>query len=139
MSASPHDFNARIIDQFRANGGKVGDPFANTPLLLLHHTGARSGTERINPLAYLRDGDRYVIFASKAGAPTNPDWYHNVKAHPQVTIEVGTDTLTAVAGEATGEERDRLFSAQAERSPAFADYQRKTERLIPVVVLTPTA
>jgi deazaflavin-dependent oxidoreductase (nitroreductase family) len=137
MSTSPNDFNARIIDQFRANGGRVGEPFENTTLLLLHHTGAKSGAERINPLAYLRDGERYVIFASKAGAPTNPDWYHNLKAHPDVTIEVGTDTLKAVATEATGDERDRLFAAQAERSPAFADYQRKTDRRIPVIVLTP--
>jgi deazaflavin-dependent oxidoreductase (nitroreductase family) len=137
MSTSPNDFNARIIDQFRANGGRVGEPFENTTLLLLHHTGAKSGAERINPLAYLRDGERYVIFASKAGAPTNPDWYHNLKAHPDVTIEVGTDTLKAVATEATGEERERLFQAQAERAPAFADYQRKTDRRIPVIVLTP--
>lgn len=139
MSASsPNDFNARIIDEFRANGGRVGAPFENTPLLLLHHVGAKSGTERINPLAYLRDDGRYVIFASKAGAPTNPDWYHNLKAHPEVTIEVGTDTLKAVAAEATGSERERLFAAQAERSPQFAEYQRKTARQIPVVVLEPT-
>ena len=89
MSTSPNDFNARIIDEFRANGGEVGEPFANTPLLLLHHAGAKSGIERVNPLAYLRDGNRYVIFASKAGAPTNPDWYHNLRAHPEVRIEVG--------------------------------------------------
>ncbi len=138
MSSSPHDFNARIIDEFRANGGQVGEPFANTPLLLLHHVGAKSGIERVNPLAYLRDGDHYVVFASKGGAPTNPDWYHNLRAHPKVTIEVGTDTLSAVAAEATGEERERLFNAQAERSPAFADYQRRTSRTIPVMVLTPT-
>jgi deazaflavin-dependent oxidoreductase (nitroreductase family) len=137
MSTSANDFNARIIDQFRANGGEVGEPFQNTRLLLLHHTGAKSGIERISPLAYLRDGDRYVIFASKGGAPTNPDWYHNLKAHPDVTIEVGTDTLHAVAAEATGDERDRLFAAQAGRSPAFGDYQRKTVRRIPVIVLTP--
>jgi len=137
MSTSPNDFNARIIAEFRANGGKVGEPFEGTSLLLLHHTGAKSGTERVNPLAYMRDGDRYVIFASKAGAPTNPDWYHNLKAHPKVSIEVGTDSLPAVATEATGDERDRLFGAQAERSPAFAEYQSKTDRLIPVMVLTP--
>jgi deazaflavin-dependent oxidoreductase (nitroreductase family) len=137
MSASPNDFNARIIDEFRANAGRVGEPFANTPLLLLHHVGAKSGTERVNPLAYMRDGDHYVIFASKGGAPNNPDWYHNLRAHPDVTIEVGTDTLAAVATEATGEERERLFTAQAERAPAFAEYQGKTDRLIPVIVLTP--
>jgi deazaflavin-dependent oxidoreductase (nitroreductase family) len=138
MSTSPQDFNARIIDEFRANEGRVGGVFEGSTLLLLHHVGARSGKDRINPLAYNRDGDRYVVFASKAGAPTNPDWYHNLKANPNVTIEVGTDTLQAVAGEATGQERERLFAAQAERSPQFAEYQRKTERVIPVMVLTPT-
>jgi deazaflavin-dependent oxidoreductase (nitroreductase family) len=137
MSTSPNDFNAQVIEEFRANGGHVGGPLQNMPLLLLHHVGAKSGRGRINPLAYLREGDRYVIFASKAGAPTNPDWYHNLKAHPEVKIEVGSDTLKAVASEATGEERERLFNAQAERSPQFAEYQRNTERQIPVIVLTP--
>lgn len=136
-TSSPDDFNARIIEQFRANGGRVGAPFENMSLLLLHHVGARTGTERVNPVAYLADGNRYVIFASKAGAPTNPDWYHNLRAHPDVTIEVGTDTLRATAHEATGEERDRLFAAMAERSPNFAEYQRKTERVIPVIALEP--
>lgn len=138
MSTSPNDFNAQVIDEFRANGGQVGGPMAHMPLLLLHHTGARSGTERVNPVAYLKDGDRYVIFASKAGAPTNPDWYHNLKAHPGVTIEVGTETLPAVASEATGEERERLFRTQAEHAPQFAEYQSKTDRQIPVIVLTPS-
>ena len=136
-TSSPNDFNARIIEEFRANGGRVGEPFENTPLLLLHHTGARTGTERVNPLAYLADGDRYVIFASKAGAPSNPDWYHNLRAYPEVTIEVGTDTLRATAHEATGEEREQLFAAMAERSASFADYQRNTDRRIPVIVLEP--
>ncbi len=138
MSTSPQDFNAQIIEEFRANQGVVGGMFDDTTLLLLHHVGAKSGKDRINPLAYDRDGDRYVIFASKAGAPTNPDWYHNLRAHPNVTIEVGTDTIDVVAAEASGEERDRLFSAQVERSPNFADYQAKTDRVIPVIVLTPT-
>ncbi|HEY4825164.1 MAG TPA: nitroreductase family deazaflavin-dependent oxidoreductase [Solirubrobacteraceae bacterium] len=138
-TSSPNDFNARIIERFRANGGQVGEPFERTPLLLLHHLGARTGTERINPVAYLADGNRYVIFASKAGAPTNPGWYHNLRAHPDVTIEVGTDTLEATAHEATGEERERLFGAMAERSPNFAEYQRKTDRLIPVIVLEPVS
>ena len=138
MSTSPSDFNARIIDEFRANEGRVGPPFVGTPLLLLHHTGARSGRSYVNPLAYLRDGDRYVIFASKAGASSNPDWYHNLKAHPEVEVEVGTETIPVRADQAEGEERERLFSAQAERSPAFADYQEKAGgRLIPVIVLTP--
>jgi len=138
MSTSPNDFNARIIDEFRANEGRVGGVFEGSTLLLLHHVGARTGTDRVNPLAYGRDGDRYVIFASKAGAPTNPDWYHNLKAHPNVSIEVGTDTIDVVADEAVGEERDRLFRRQTERSPGFAEYEAKTDRVIPVMVLTPT-
>jgi deazaflavin-dependent oxidoreductase (nitroreductase family) len=138
MSTSPQDFNARIIEEFRANEGRVGGPFEGSTLLLLHHVGAKSGKDRINPLAYNWDGGRYVVFASKAGAPTNPDWYHNLKAHPDVRIEVGTDTIAARAEEATGDDRDRLFRAQAKRSPQFAEYQRKTERVIPVIVLTPT-
>ena len=140
MSTSPQDFNAKVTDEFRTNGGKVGGMFEETPLLLLHHTGAKTGQRRINPLAYQADGDRYVIFASKAGAPTNPDWYHNLKAHPQVTIEVGTDSIEVVASEATGEERERLFRAQVERSPAFGEYEQKAGgRVIPVIVLTPAA
>ena len=138
MSTSMNDFNAQIIEEFHANDGRVGGMFEGSTLLLLHHVGARTGTQRINPLMYSRDGDRYVIFASKAGAPTNPDWYHNLKANPNVSIEVGTDTIDVVASEATGEDRARLFQAQTERSPQFAEYQSKTDRVIPVVVLTPT-
>ena len=139
MSTAPQDFNTKIIEEFRANEGRVGPPLEGLPLLLLHHTGARSGSARVNPLAYQRDGDRYVIFASKAGAPTNPDWYHNLKAHPEVSIEVGTDELEVSAGEASGAERERLYETQAERFPQFADYARKTDRVIPVMVLTPRA
>jgi deazaflavin-dependent oxidoreductase (nitroreductase family) len=138
MSSSPADFNAQIIEEFRANQGRVGGMFQGSTLLLLHHTGAKSGVSRINPLGYLTDGGRYVVFASKAGAPTNPDWYHNLKANPNATIEVGTDTLDVVASEATGEERERLYTTQAERVPQFAEYQKQTERIIPVIVLTPT-
>ena len=138
MSTSPQDFNAQIIEEFRANQGVVGGPFEGATLLLLHHVGARSGKDRINPLVYNRDGDRYVVFASKAGAPTNPDWYHNLKARPNVTIEVGTNTIEVAASEASGDERERLFSAQVERSPQFGEYQSKTDRVIPVIVLTPT-
>jgi deazaflavin-dependent oxidoreductase (nitroreductase family) len=137
MSTSPADFNAQIIDEFHANGGRVSGMFENTSLLLLHHTGAKSGRSRINPLAYRRDRGRYVIFASKGGAPTNPDWYHNLKAHPEVTIEVGTDAINVIASEVAHEERDRLFNAEAERSPQLAEYQKKTDRTIPVIVLTP--
>jgi deazaflavin-dependent oxidoreductase (nitroreductase family) len=139
MSTSPADFNAKIIEEFRSSEGRVGDMFEGMPLLLLHHTGAKSGKSRINPLAYQADGGRYVIFASKAGAPTNPDWYHNLKAQPNVKIEVGTDTIDVLAGEATGEERERLYRTQAERVPQFADYEKTAgERVIPVIVLTPT-
>ncbi|MGH2882277.1 MAG: nitroreductase family deazaflavin-dependent oxidoreductase, partial [Solirubrobacteraceae bacterium] len=137
-STSPNDFNAQIIEEFRANEGRVGGMFEGSTLLLLHHVGARTGANRINPLAYDRDGDRYVIFASKAGDPTNPYWYHNLKAHPRVEIEVGTDTIDVVAAEALGEERDRLYRRQAERSPGFVEYQAKTDRVIPVMLLTPT-
>ena len=137
MSTSPDDFNARIVEEFRANEGRVGGPFEGGTLLLLHHVGARTGTRRVNPLMYKRDGDRYVVLASKAGAPTNPDWYHNLKANPNTRIEVGTDTVDVVASEPTGNERDRLYNAQAELRPQFAEYQSKTDRVIPVVVLTP--
>jgi deazaflavin-dependent oxidoreductase (nitroreductase family) len=137
MSTSPSDFNAQIIEEFHANDGRVGGMFEGMPLLLLHHTGAKSGKSRINPLAYLRDGADYVIFASKGGAPTNPDWYYNLKAHPETSIEVGTDTVDVVAKEATEDEHDRLFQAQAERVPQFAEYEQKAGRVIPVMVLAP--
>ena len=137
MSTSPADFNAEIIDEFRANEGRVGGMFEGNPLLLLHHTGAKSGETRVNPLAYQADDGRYVIFASKGGAPTNPAWYHNLLAHPDVKIEVGADTIDVHASEASGAERERLYSTQAERIPQFAEYEQQTERKIPVIVLTP--
>lgn len=137
MSTSPDDFNAKVIDEFHANDGHVGGPFEGLQMLLLHHTGAKSGQSRINPLAYLPDDGRYVIFASKAGAPTNPGWYYNLKAHPNVKIEVGSEQLDAVAEEATGEEHDRLYRTQAERIPQFAEYEQKAGRVIPVITLTP--
>jgi deazaflavin-dependent oxidoreductase (nitroreductase family) len=140
MSTSPADFNAQIIEEFHSNEGRVGGMFEGMPLLLLHHTGAKSGKSRINPLAYQADGGRYVIFASKAGAPTNPDWYHNLKAQPNVKVEVGTDTIDVVASEASGEERERLYRTQVERVPQFAEYEKTAgERVIPVIVLTPAA
>ena len=131
------DWNTKVIEEFRANDGEVGGPLAHLSLLLLHHTGAKSGTERVNPLAYLKDGDRYVIFASKAGAPDHPAWYHNLRANPETTIEIGTETLPVLATEAGGEERDRLYAAMVAATPQFAEYQQQTERRIPVVVLTP--
>jgi deazaflavin-dependent oxidoreductase (nitroreductase family) len=133
----PADFNAQVIAEFRANQGQVGGMFEGMTLLLLHHTGAKSGQSRINPLVYQGEDGRYVIFASKGGAPTNPDWYYNLKAHPEAQIEVGTQTLDVVASEATGGERDRIFRAQVERSPQFGDYEKNTDRVIPVIILTP--
>jgi deazaflavin-dependent oxidoreductase (nitroreductase family) len=131
------EFNEAIIEEFRANDGQVGGRFEGMPLLLLHHTGAKSGKARINPLAYQSDAGRYVVFASKAGAPSNPDWYYNLKAHPATTIEVGTDTIEVVASEATGEERERLYRTQAERVPQFAEYEQQAGRIIPVIALEP--
>ncbi len=137
MSAMPADFNAQVIEEFRANGGKAGGMFEGKPLLLLHHVGARSGQEYVTPLVYLDDDGRQVIFASKGGAPANPGWYHNLKAGPNVSIELGTETSDVIAEEATGAERDRLYSIQEEQQPQFAEYAQKTDRKIPVIVLTP--
>jgi deazaflavin-dependent oxidoreductase (nitroreductase family) len=139
MVTTPADFNSQVIEEFRANGGKAGGIFEGMPLVLVHNVGAKSGRQFVTPLVYLADGDRYVIFASKGGAPVNPGWYHNLKAEPNVSIEVGTDTLDAVAEEATGEERDRLYGIQEAQQPQFAEYATKTERKIPVIVLTPRA
>lgn len=131
------DWNSKIIEEFRANGGRVGGPFEGAPLLLLHTTGAMSERVRVHPMMYLDlDGHRYV-FASKAGADTNPDWYHNLLAHPEVTVEVGTETYEATAVSVTGDDRDRIYAEQASRFPAFAEYAEKTTRSIPVVELRP--
>ncbi|MFG1792880.1 nitroreductase family deazaflavin-dependent oxidoreductase [Nocardia sp. NPDC049149] len=131
------DWNTQIIEEFRNNAGKVGGPFEGADLLLLTTIGAKSGQARVSPVAYVRDGDRLVIIASKAGAPTNPDWYYNLRANPEVTIEVGTETHKATATPITeGPERDRLYAAMVAVMPGFADYQEKTDRVIPVVTLT---
>jgi deazaflavin-dependent oxidoreductase (nitroreductase family) len=132
-----NDRNQGIINEFRANAGKVGGGFAGKTLLLLHTVGAKSGQERINPLACVADGDRLVIIASKGGAPTNPDWYYNVVAHPLVTVEVGAQKLQAEASVAAEPERTRLYNKMVEMMPGFADYQKKTTRVIPVIILTP--
>ncbi len=134
---NPNDWNKAVIDEFRANSGKVGGNFAGRTLLLLHTTGAKSGQERINPVAYVQDGDRYVIIASKGGAPTNPDWYYNLLAHPRVTVEVGTEQFQAQAAVVSEPERTRLYSKMVEMMPGFAEYREKTTRQIPVVILTP--
>ena len=129
------DFNRAIIEEFRANDGKVGGPFEGAPVLLLTATGAKSGARRTTPVMYLPDDERMVIFASKGGAPTNPAWYHNLVANPSATVEVGSDTVEVDAVVTSGEERDRLFNHQAELYPQFADYAQKTTREIPVVAL----
>lgn len=129
------DWNKQVIDEFHANGGKVGGPFEGAPLLLLTTTGAKSGKKYTTPLMYLPDGDRMLIFASKGGAPTNPSWYHNLVAHPDATVEVGTETFDVTATVVTGEERNRLYAEQSKRYPGFAEYQEKTTRRIPVIEL----
>jgi deazaflavin-dependent oxidoreductase (nitroreductase family) len=131
----PNNWNRAIIEEFRANDGKVGGPFAGAPLLLLTTTGAKSGRSYTTPVMYLKDNDRFVVFASKSGAPTNPDWYHNLVAHPTATIEVGNDTLEVNAVVTDGEERDRLYKRQGEAYPGFAEYEQKTTRRIPVIAL----
>lgn len=130
-----NDFNAAIIEEFRTHGGRVGGPFEGAQLLLLTSTGAKSGQPRTTPVVYLEDGQNLVIFASKAGAPTHPAWYRNLLANPSATVEVGTRTLAVRAREAEGDERRRLYEQQVARMPQFADYQAKTTRQIPVVVL----
>lgn len=130
-----NEMNRRVIAEFRENGGKVGGMFAGAPLLLLHTVGAKSGQARIFPLVYTEDGDRLVVIASKGGAPTNPDWYHNLVAAPDATIELGEETFRVRAAVAEGAERDRLYDQMAEQQPQFAEYQRMTERRIPLFVL----
>lgn len=130
-----NDFNRQITEEFRANAGKVGGPFAGRPMLLLTYTGAKSGTQRTTPLVYLPDGDRWLIFASKGGSPTHPAWYHNLVAHPDASIEVGSETVPVKAVVLKGEERDHLYAKQASIMPAFGEYQSKTSRTIPVVAL----
>jgi deazaflavin-dependent oxidoreductase (nitroreductase family) len=137
MSGNMNDWNAQTIAEFRRNHGRVGGQFEGAPLLLLHHTGAHSGKSRVNPMMYLKDGERYLVFASKGGADTNPDWYYNLKAHPDVQIEVGDETIEVHAAEITGPERNRFYSRQASLYPRFAGYQSQTKRIIPVIALIP--
>ena len=133
--ADRNDWNRQTIEEFRANGGKVGGMWDGRPLLLLTTTGAKSGQRRTNPVMYLRDGDRLLVFASKGGAPTSPDWYHNLVVHHQVTVEVGNETYEATATVLSGQERDRLYAKQAQLYPQFGEYQAKTTRQIPVIAL----
>ena len=132
------DWNQGVIEEFRANGGKVGSMFEGRSLLLLHHVGARTGTRRVTPLAYQDVGRDYAVFASKAGADTNPDWYQNLVANPRTEVEVGTETVRVIARVAQGDERDRIWSRQKRDYSQFAEYEARTSRVIPVVVLEST-
>jgi deazaflavin-dependent oxidoreductase (nitroreductase family) len=137
-----HDFdkmNHRVIDEFRATGGKAGGMFTGKPLVLVHHIGAKSGKERIAPLVPLLDGGRIFIFATKGGSDKNPDWYGNLVANPNVTVELGTETFPATARTLTGEERDDIYAKQSAVEPQFGEYQQMTTRVIPVVELVRTA
>jgi deazaflavin-dependent oxidoreductase (nitroreductase family) len=136
MTAS-NDPNAEVIREFRENGGKVGGPFAGATLLLLHTIGAKSGDERLAPVVYKGDGDRYIIFASRAGGPRHPAWYHNLVADPEVSIEVGSETVEVVARVTEGEERSAIWEPRKVEVPTFAEYEQRTEREIPVIVLEP--
>jgi deazaflavin-dependent oxidoreductase (nitroreductase family) len=129
--------NKGIVEEFRANQGRVGGRFEGKTLLLLHTRGAKSQQERINPVAYVQDGDRFIVIASKGGAPTNPDWYYNILADPAVTVEVGTEKFQARAAVAEEPERTHLYNKMVEMMSSFDDYRRKTKRVIPVIILTP--
>jgi deazaflavin-dependent oxidoreductase (nitroreductase family) len=131
-----NDFNQQVIKEFRANQGKVGGQLANMPVLLLTTTGAKSGRVITKPLVYTTDGDRIVVLASFAGGPKNPGWYHNLVANPEATVEVGSERFRVRATVTSGEERQRLFDNQAKQMPIFTEYQQKTSRQIPVIVLT---
>ncbi len=129
------DWNDKVIAEFRANQGKLGGQFEGAPLLLLHSTGAKSGHERVNPMMYLEVGEAFAVFASKAGADTNPDWYHNLIAHPEARIEIGAETVDVTAQILDAEAREPIWEEQKSRYPGFADYETKTDRVIPVVLL----
>ena len=131
------DWNTQVIAEFRKNHGKVGGIFEGAPILLIHSTGARTGKLHVHPVMYLQDDKRLLVFASKGGADTNPDWYHNLKAHPDTQVEVGDKTLNVRAEEIKGSERDRLYAKQVSLYPQFGEYQRKTKRVIPVVAFNP--
>jgi deazaflavin-dependent oxidoreductase (nitroreductase family) len=134
------EFNDQVIAEFRANEGKVGGGFEGAPMILVHHTGRKSGTEHVTPMVYLPgdDADTFYVFASKAGAPTNPDWYYNLTASGSGAAEVGTETFAVSVAEVTGEDRDRIYDAQVAKMPGFAEYAEKTAgiRTIPVLSLS---
>ena len=130
------DWNAAIIDEFRQNEGRVGGHFEGHTLLLLHHRGAKTGTARVSPLATQDLGNgSLAVFASKGGAPTNPDWYHNLVTNPEASVEIGTDRFDVKARVVDGDERERIWSKQKKIMPGFAEYEKKTSRQIPVIVL----
>jgi deazaflavin-dependent oxidoreductase (nitroreductase family) len=133
--STPIDHNKPIIEEFRANAGTVGGHFAGKTLLLLHTVGARTGLERVNPVAYVLDGECFVVVASKGGAPTNPGWYHNLLAHPVITVEVGVEQFPVVASVAPEPERIRLYDMMIAMLPVFAEYRWRTSRVIPVIIL----
>lgn len=135
MAIDWNEWNRRVIEEFRANGGKVGGDFEGSPMVLLHTTGAKTGKERVNPLMYLPEGDKVVVFASKGGAPDSPDWFYNLKANPDVEMELGGEKVKGRATIADRAERDRLYAKQAAAWPQFADYEKATDRVIPVVVI----
>jgi deazaflavin-dependent oxidoreductase (nitroreductase family) len=138
--ADGDDFNGKVIAEFRENDGKVGGFFAGAPLLLLHHAGAKTGTERINPLVYQQVGGSYAVFASAGGQPRDPQWFRNLVARPDVTIEVGTSSVKARARVADTAERAAIWATQKERMPNFADYEKTAApREIPVILLDPVA
>lgn len=134
-----NEMNRKVIAEFRETGGKAGGMFEGKPLVLVHHVGAKSGVERIAPLVPYVDGRRIFIFASKGGADTNPDWYHNLVAHPDTVAELGTETFAVTARVLTGDERDDVYAKQSVVEPQFAEYQRSTTRLIPVIELVRSA
>ncbi|MBX3287087.1 MAG: nitroreductase family deazaflavin-dependent oxidoreductase [Actinobacteria bacterium] len=131
------DFNTKIIEEFRANDGVVGPPFEGAPMVLVHHKGAKTGTQRVTPLVYQPVGDDWAIFGSKGGAPDNPDWFHNLVANPDTEIEVGADTVPVSATVLSGDQRDEIWEKQKELMPGFAEYEKTAgDRVIPVVLLT---
>ena len=140
MAVDPRTWNDQVIEEFRVNQGKVGGPLAGAPLLLLHHWGARTGIERVNPMSYQAVGEGYAVFGLRHApgeAPTNPDWYYNLLAHAEAVVELGTETIPVRARLAQGEERERIWEQQKRANSVFADYERKATRQIPVVILEP--
>lgn len=134
-----NDFNAGIIDEFRANHGRVGGMFEGAPVLIIHSRGAKSGQDRVHPVMYQKVDGGYAVFASKGGAPTNPDWYHNLVANPRTTIEVGDETIEVQARVAPDDERNPIMEEQKRTFPQFAEYEQKTTRKIPVVIFEPVS